>query len=69
MTTESLARNTDGSVAVRDKSKFWVCHDGHTHNSMEVFATMAKSFRVEAYKSDVEKVVKAIKFSEFEAQE
>jgi hypothetical protein len=36
---------------------------------MEVFATVAKSYRVEIFRNEVEKVVKAIKFSEFEAQE
>jgi hypothetical protein len=36
---------------------------------MEVFATLAKSFKVEQYKSGVENVIKAIKFSDFEASE
>mgnify|MGYP006978336637 FL=1 len=36
---------------------------------MEVYATLAKSFKVEQYKSGVENVIKAIKFSDFEASE
>ena len=68
MKTEALSRNTDGSIAIMDQSKFWA-QDGHTENEMEVFATMAKSFKVEQYKSGIENVVKAIKFSDFEAQE
>lgn len=36
---------------------------------MEVFATIAKSFKVEQYKKNVETVIKAIKFSDFEASE
>jgi hypothetical protein len=66
MVTEALSRNTDGSIAIMDQSKFWA-QDGHTQNEMEVFATVAKSFKVEQYKSGIEMVVKAIKFSAFEA--
>lgn len=68
MTTESLSRNTDGSVAIMDQQKFWA-ENGTTKNQMEVFATLAKSFKVEQYKTGVEGVIKAIKFSDFEAAE
>lgn len=68
MKTESLSRNTDGSFAIMDHSKFWA-QDGYVENEMEVFATVAKSFKVEQYKSQIENIVKAIKFSDFEAQE
>jgi len=68
MVTETLYKNTDGSTAIIDSQKFWA-HQGHVHNQMEVFATLAKSFKVEQYKSGVENVIKAIKFSDFEASE
>jgi len=68
MVTETLHRNTDGSSAIIDSQKFWA-HQGHVQNQMEVYATLAKSFKVEQYKSGVENVIKAIKFSDFEASE
>lgn len=68
MNTEVLNRNTDGSVAIMEASKYWT-ENGKVHNTLEVYATFAKSFKVEQYKSGIENVVKAIKFADFEAQE
>jgi len=46
-----------------------VANGDQVDNQMEVFATIAKSFKVEQYKTGVENVIKAIKFSAFEAEE
>jgi hypothetical protein len=68
MTTESLFKNTDGSVAITDKANFWE-QDGNTKTTMEVFAVVARSYKVESYKKGLETTIKAIKFAEFEAEE
>ena len=72
MVTETIARNTDGSTAVLDTSKYWSDYcDGveQVQNKCDVFHTIAKSTRIEQYKFGIERTLSAIKFSEFEAQE
>jgi hypothetical protein len=51
-----------------ETAQFWA-EGAQTQTQMEVYACLAKSFKVEEYKSGLNNVVKAIKFAEFEAQE
>ena len=68
MTTETLGLNSDGSTAVLDNQKFWVENE-HVRNQADVYAAVAKSFRLEQYKRGVQNVLKAIKFTQYESEE